>query len=224
MTTTVDSATQRFRAALIYAAELHKDQMRKGTTVPYISHLLAVSALVLEDGGSKDEAIAALLHDGPEDQGGEATLETIREKFGPLVAEIVEACSDAFEKPKPAWRPRKERHVAKLAELARGEGALDHARPGQLVRVVLADKLSNLRSIREDFLVMGERSWSRFNGGRYDTLWYLRQICLLLGPHSPRDAQGRPNRLAEIYRRELHEFHARVLGPRAPATRALALD
>ena len=224
MTTTVDSATQRFRAALIYAAELHKDQTRKGTTVPYISHLLAVSALVLEDGGSKDEAIAGLLHDGPEDQGGQETVEEIRRKFGPVVAEIVVACSDTFEKPKPAWRPRKEQHIAKLLELARGEGALQHARPGQLVRVVLADKLSNLRSIREDFLVMGDKSWGRFNGGRYDTLWYLRQVCLLLAPFAPQDENGRPNRLAEIYRRELHEFHARVLGPKAPATRALAID
>ncbi|MEB3299217.1 MAG: HD domain-containing protein [Candidatus Sericytochromatia bacterium] len=224
MSTIVDTATQRFRAALVHAAELHKDQTRKGTSVPYVSHLLAVAALVLEDGGSKDEAIAALLHDGPEDQGGEAVLEDIRTKFGPLVAEIVEACSDSFEIPKPAWRPRKERHIAHLLELARGEGALRHAKAGQLVRVVLADKLSNLRSIRADHLVMGERSWGRFNGGRYDTLWYLRQICLLLGPLAPRDAEGRPNRLAEIYRRELHEFHARVLGPKAPATRELALD
>ena len=104
----------RFEDALAYAAHLHAGQPRKDTAIPYVAHLLAVCSLVLEDGGDEDEAIAALLHDGPEDAGGHETLEEIRRRFGDRVADIVADCSDTFETPKPPWRERKEAYLAHL--------------------------------------------------------------------------------------------------------------
>src|SRR4249919_2359346 len=106
--------TDRFRQALDYASELHAWQSRKGTQIPYVSHLLAVCALVLEDGGDEDEAIAALLHDAVEDQGGKPVLEEIRRRFGGRVAGIVAECTDTDEVPKPPWRTRKEEYIARL--------------------------------------------------------------------------------------------------------------
>ena len=94
----------RFDKALVYAARLHACQTRKGSGIPYIAHLLGVTAIVLEDGGDEDEAIAALLHDAVEDQGGLSTLEAIRENFGDHVAEIVLSVSDSHSKPKPSLR------------------------------------------------------------------------------------------------------------------------
>jgi (p)ppGpp synthase/HD superfamily hydrolase len=99
--------TPQFEDALLYAARIHALQKRKGTDIPYIAHLLAVTALVLENGGGADDAIAALLHDAAEDQGGRPRLDDIRRRFGDRVAKIVEGCSDTFEDPKPPWRPRK---------------------------------------------------------------------------------------------------------------------
>ncbi len=105
----------RFALALQFANEIHATQQRKGAGAPYISHLMAVSASVLEYGGGETEAIAALLHDAAEDCGGRPMLEAIRVMFGDAVADIVEACTDAMEEPKPAWGPRKEAYVAHLA-------------------------------------------------------------------------------------------------------------
>ena len=154
-----------FEEALVYAARLHRDQRRKASSIPYLAHLLAVAALVLEAGGSQDEAIAGLLHDAPEDQGGEATLADIRRRFGDTVAGIVADCSDTMTQPKPAWRPRKEAHLAHLA----------HATPS--VRLVTAaDKLHNARSILHDYRLRGEAVWDRFSGGRSGTLWYYRAL------------------------------------------------
>jgi GTP pyrophosphokinase len=157
---------ERFREALLFAAELHEGQVRKGTTTPYISHLLAVAALVLEAGGDEEEAIAALLHDGPEDRGGRRTLERIRERFGDRVAAIVEGCSDTLETPKPPWRPRKEAYIAHL----RG-----HADRSQRL-VSLCDKLHNLRAILADYRRVGESLWDRFRAGREEILWYHRSL------------------------------------------------
>src|SRR5262245_40659203 len=125
--------TARFGSATSYAARIHASQARAGTTVPYISHLLGVCSLVLEDDGDEDEAIAALLHDACEDQGGRPRLGEIRSLFGERVAEIVEACTDSFAKRKPAWRVRKERYLAHL------ETRTDTG----IIRVSLADKLHN---------------------------------------------------------------------------------
>ena len=156
---------ENFQRALVYSARLHGDQSRKGTRVPYITHLLAVAAIVGENGGTEDEVVAALLHDAPEDRGGEARLRDIRLRFGHAVAEIVAGCSDTYEDPKPPWRERKERHLAHLA------GASDSVR-----LVSAADKLHNARSVLCDYRAVGDVLWDRFNGGREGTLWFYRAV------------------------------------------------
>jgi len=163
----------RFRDGLVYAAELHHDQVRKGTGIPYVAHLFSVAALVLEDGGDEDQAIAALLHDAVEDQGGRPTLDAIRSRFGERVAHIVEACSDAETWPKPPWRERKERYIRHL----------DRA-DASVLRVSLADKLHNARAILQDYRAVGEQLWSRFNASRNDTLWYYRAVLDVFGRRS----------------------------------------
>lgn len=157
--------THRFREALVFAAELHAGQKRKGTHIPYISHLLGVAALVLEDGGDEDQAIAALLHDAVEDQGGMGTLETIRDRFGSRVAAIVEGCTDSFHTPKYPWRERKEQYIAHL-----------YAASPEVRRVSLADKLHNARSILADLRQNGGAIWDRFRGGKGGSLWYYREL------------------------------------------------
>jgi (p)ppGpp synthase/HD superfamily hydrolase len=164
----------RFVAALGLAVELHARQARKGNGVPYVSHPLAVASLVLEHGGDEDQAIAALLHDGPEDQGGETTLARIREQFGDRVADIVAACSDTFASPKPPWRARKEAFLARLPD----EGA--DAR-----LVTLADKVHNVRTLVADVRAEGPATFDRFTGGRDGTLWYYRALADRLGELAP---------------------------------------
>ena len=139
--------SRRYAEAFAYASALHARQVRKGTNVPYLSHLMSVSALVLEDGGDEDEAIAGLLHDAVEDQGGRPTLEEIERRFGEKVARIVLACSDSETEPKPPWRERKERYVAHIR----------HAE-ADVRRVSSADKLHNARSILADYRVIGDLS------------------------------------------------------------------
>lgn len=157
--------TSQFTEALAFATELHKDHFRKQTNIPYISHLLAVASIVLEHGGTEQEAIAALLHDAVEDQGGAPTREKIRKKFGEEVVAIVDDCSDTDITPKPPWRQRKETHIAHLRT----------ASPS--VRLVYAaDKLHNIRCIVADYRQMGESLWNRFNGGKEGTLWYYRTL------------------------------------------------
>jgi (p)ppGpp synthase/HD superfamily hydrolase len=166
----------RFEDALQFAAATHRDHARKGSGIPYVGHLLGVCSLVIEDGGDEDEAIAALLHDAAEDQGGERILATIRERFGEPVAAIVLACSDTLEEPKPEWRKRKEDYLDHL----------DH-QPAPVLRVSLADKLFNARAILRDYLVVGEDLWGRFRTGREGQLWYYHELAdrfsrLLPGP------------------------------------------
>ncbi len=159
----------RFSNALMYAAEAHADQERKGSGVPYVSHLLAVAGLALEHGADEDVAIAALLHDVAEDQGGIERLARVSQRFGSRVAAIVVECSDAFQEPKPAWQPRKEAHLARLRE-----ASLD-AR-----LVVAADKIHNARSIAADHRAVGEAIWDRFNASREQALWYYRAVADVL--------------------------------------------
>lgn len=162
----VPMLSAHFDDALVYASQLHRDQLRKGTDIPYVSHLLAVTAIVLEHGGTEVEAIAALLHDAVEDQGGSETREKIRERFGNNVAAIVDGCSDADTRPKPPWCERKKRYIAHVVEAPRS------------VRLVsAADKLHNARAILADYRQLGETLWSRFNGGRDGTLWYYRALA-----------------------------------------------
>ena len=156
----------RFDDALVYASQLHRGQLRKGPPIPYVSHLLAVTAIVLEHGGTEDEAIAALLHDAVEDQGGPVTREAIRERFGDNVVAIVDGCTDADTIPKPPWDERKKAYVAHVVEAPRS------------VRLVsTADKLHNARAILADYREIGEPLWKRFNGGRDGTLWYYRALA-----------------------------------------------
>jgi (p)ppGpp synthase/HD superfamily hydrolase len=156
---------EQFGEALSYAAQVHRDQRRKGTQVPYVTHLLAVAAIVGENGGTEEEVVAALLHDAPEDQGGEDRLQDIRDRFGDEVAGIVAGNTDTFEDPKPPWRERKERYVARIAH-----------EPESVRLVSAADKLHNARSILADLRSVGDELWQRFNGGRDGTLWYYRAL------------------------------------------------
>jgi GTP pyrophosphokinase len=155
---------RRFEDALLYALELHAEQKRKGSQTPYVAHLLSVAALVIEDGGDEDQAIAGLLHDAVEDQGGRETMDAIRRRFGDRVAAIVHGCTDTYESPKPPWRQRKEAYLAHLA-----------AASPEVRRVSLADKLHNSRSIMTD-LLNGKNVWERFNGGKDGTMWYYRSL------------------------------------------------
>ncbi len=157
---------QRFEKALVLAVRLHSEQKRKGSAVPYVAHLLSVTALVIEHGGDEDVAIAALLHDAIEDQGGATARETIRREFGERVVEIVNGCTDADTIPKPGWRKRKEAYVEHLFYEANKDIRL----------VSLADKLHNARAILMDLREDGESIWGRFNGGKDGTLWYYREL------------------------------------------------
>jgi GTP pyrophosphokinase len=157
----------RFDRAFALARELHANQSRKGTSIPYLSHLMGVTALVLEDGGDEDEAIAGLLHDAVEDQGGAKTLRRIRQLFGQHVADIVEACSDTDVVPKPPWRERKEAYVAHLR---------DPHLPSGTLRVSLADKLHNARAILFD-LRAGHDVFARFSAGRGSQAWYYDALA-----------------------------------------------
>lgn len=160
--------TARFETALAFAARLHNTQNRKGVATPYIGHLLGVASLVIEHGGDEDEAIAALLHDAIEDQGGAATGEVIRRMFGEKVHHIVNGCTDCEDtgKVKPPWKPRKQAY-------------LDHLKTADAsTRLVsCADKLYNSRTILDGFREVGMDVFKRFTPGAKDTLWYYRSLA-----------------------------------------------
>jgi (p)ppGpp synthase/HD superfamily hydrolase len=157
--------TDRFLDAVRYAAHVHEGQTRKGSATPYLSHLLGVASLVLDDGGDEDEAIAGLLHDAAEDGGGRARLDDIRNRFGDKVARIVEACTDSWTEPKPPWIERKRAFVDRARSLAPDER-----------RVAAADKVHNAWAILRDLRVHGDSLWSRFNASADDTLWYYASL------------------------------------------------
>ncbi|MBR0689870.1 HD domain-containing protein [Bradyrhizobium manausense] len=151
--------------ALVYASELHRTQVRKGSGTPYIAHLLSVSSRVLAAGGTEVQAIAGLLHDAAEDQGGQATLDEVRKRFGHDVAQIVADCTDSWIEPKPAWRPRKEAYLSVLA-----------SKPAASLLVSLADKVDNAEAILNDYRNIGDELWGRFTGGQEGTIWYYRRL------------------------------------------------
>ena len=164
--------TSRFDDAFRYAHDVHSAQTRKGTGAPYISHLMGVASIVLDDGGSEDEAIGALLHDAAEDGGGEATLAEIRARFGDIVGDIVLGCSDSLvEDPedKLPWQERKENYLAHLESASQS-----------VCLVSAADKLHNVRSIIRDYHEHGEAIWDRFQGSRDGTLWYYETVASTL--------------------------------------------
>lgn len=156
----------RFDDAFLYASRLHAEQVRKGSGEPYLAHLMAVCSLALENGADEDQAIAALLHDAVEDQGGAETLAVIRERFGARVAEIVAGCSDSQEAIKPDWRPRKEAYLAQLRR-----------EPAEVLLISAADKLHNARAILRDYREIGEALWPRFTGGKDGVLWYYGALA-----------------------------------------------
>jgi (p)ppGpp synthase/HD superfamily hydrolase len=165
--------TDRFDRALLYATHVHGGQVRKDTPIPYIAHLLAVSATVLEYDGSEDVAIAPLLHDAVEDQGGEPRLSDIRNRFGDRVADIVRSCSDTVVnsssgQQKEDWHTRKKRYVEHL-------NLVDQ----DTLFVSLSDKIHNARSILRDLRKpeIGKAVWDQFKNSRKDTLWYYRELA-----------------------------------------------
>ncbi|NEO54048.1 MAG: HD domain-containing protein [Okeania sp. SIO3B5] len=157
--------SNRFEQALVLATQLHANQVRKSSDIPYISHLLSVAALVLEDGGDEDEAIAALLHDAVEDQGGEKTRELIRQQFGERVIGIVDGCTESLTTPKPPWRDRKLQYLEKMRSASTS-----------VQRVSMADKLHNARSTLADFHREGDTVWQKFKGGKEGSLWFYRSL------------------------------------------------
>jgi len=157
--------SKRFAEALIYASQAHGDQVKKGSGIPYIAHLLGVAAITLEYGGNETEAIGALLHDVVEDCGGAPRLREIRERFGEGVARIVDGCSDTDQRPKPPWRERKERYVAHL----------DSADASTLL-VSASDKLYNTRAILRDLRREGDQAFEKFSGKKQGRLWYYRAL------------------------------------------------
>jgi (p)ppGpp synthase/HD superfamily hydrolase len=158
----------RFVSALSYATTLHGDDTRKGTSVPYVSHLYSVASLVMEAEGTETEVIGALLHDAAEDKGIEILAE-IRTRYGDEVATIVEGCSDdtpAEGEPKKPWQQRKDSYITHLKDASHS------------IRLVSnADKLHNARSILRDYREMGDILWERFNSSREQTLWYYRALA-----------------------------------------------
>lgn len=166
--------SDRFLEAVRYAAEVHKGQTRKGTAIPYLSHLMGVASIVLGDGGNEDEAIAGLLHDAAEDQGGRERLDDIRTRFGDTVARIVEACTDSWATPKEPWIDRKKKYVEHAKHLDAAS-----------LRVSAADKVHNAYAILRDLRAQGERVWERFSARPDDIIWYYKSLV-----HSFRESGG----------------------------------
>jgi (p)ppGpp synthase/HD superfamily hydrolase len=163
--------TEKFERAFLYASHVHGGQVRKGTHVPYIAHLMAVAGTVLEYGGSEDQAIAALLHDAAEDQGGKERLNDIRNRFGEYVASLVRNCSDSLVVgEKEDWKTRKQRYLEQLAE---------HDEDTLLIS--LSDKVHNARAVLRDLRnpAIGEKVWTRFKPGREESLWNFDELAEL---------------------------------------------
>jgi (p)ppGpp synthase/HD superfamily hydrolase len=164
--TTEPKLTMRFDEALQYASELHRTQTRKGGDIPYLGHLLSVASLVIEGGGTETQAIAGLLHDAVEDQGGPPVLAEIREKFGDDVATIVDECSDTDQVPKPPWEARKKTYIDHLGYVSEAT-----------ILVSLCDKVDNARAILRDYRIHGSDLWTRFNvKDPQKHLWYYRSL------------------------------------------------
>jgi GTP pyrophosphokinase len=157
--------SERFDDAVRYAHDVHRTQVRKGTGAPYIGHLMGVASIVLEDGGSEDEAIGALLHDAGEDQGGRPRLQDIRSRFGDAVARIVEDCTDSWTDPKEPWLERKQAYIQHARRLS-----------GPSLRVSAADKVHNAYAILRDLRNSGERVWERFQATPDDVLAYYESL------------------------------------------------
>jgi (p)ppGpp synthase/HD superfamily hydrolase len=184
--------SERFERALAKAVEYHRSQARKGSGTPYIGHLLTVAGYVLEDGGSEDEAIAALLHDALEDQFRDDLPVELREDFGPRVLAIVKGCSQEKLPDKHlSWWDRKRRYIDHL-----------ETAPDEVIRVSLADKLANVRSMLRDYREESDGLWQRFNAsGPADVLRYYESLA-------ERYATARPEAMAEEFSHEVDRLRA----------------
>jgi (p)ppGpp synthase/HD superfamily hydrolase len=192
---------KRLQRAFRYAAEKHAGQTRKQSAVPYLSHLMAVTSLVLEGGGDEDMAIAALLHDVVEDCGGMPRLREVRRTFGARVAKIVEGCTDSFSDPKLPWIIRKQEYLQRLKH------------EDEETRLVSAsDKLHNVRTVIADYRQNRESIWKRFSGGRDGTLWYYRAL-------SDEFQRRKPNRIARELAIAVQELEKAVAVKPRPAPR-----
>jgi (p)ppGpp synthase/HD superfamily hydrolase len=160
-----ETLTKKLDLAFSYAHEVHAGQSKKGTSVPYLGHLMGVSSIVLGDGGSEDEAVGALLHDAAEDHGGRARLEDIRSRFGDDVARIVEDCTDSWDTPKPSWLARKQAYIQRARTL-----------PSPSLRVSIADKVHNTYGILRDLRNIGEKVWERYDVSADDVLAYYESL------------------------------------------------
>ena len=192
--------TESFEHAVRYANRIHSSQTRKGTGIPYITHLLGVASLVLDNGAeTEDEVIGALLHDAVEDQGGRLRLEDICEQFGERVGHIVDVCTDSYADPKPPWRGRKEAYVIHVRELVERGG------DEPALRVSLADKLHNTRAIVADVREGGDPVFERFDGKKDGTLWYYAALVEAF--------RGFPNRMVGELERAVIELQRLVAAP-----------
>ena len=155
----------KYLEAYVYSYKLHKKQTRKGSNIPYFTHLSSVSNLIIENNGTTTQAIAGLLHDAVEDQGGAKTLAAIKRKFGPKVAKIVDQCSDTTIKPKPPWKTRKIKYIKDIKNKTQ-----------DTLLVSLCDKHHNANCILSDYQKVGEEIWDRFTASKQETLWYYESL------------------------------------------------
>ena len=156
---------KKYKKAIDYAFALHSNQYRKGTTIPYFTHLVSVSNNVIENGGNTDEVIAGLLHDAVEDQGGEKTLKLIKKRFGNKIAKIVEECTDTKITPKPPWLERKKKYLSGMKKSTQSS-----------LFVSLCDKLHNVTCIVNDYQRVGRKLWKRFNASSKQVYWYHNSL------------------------------------------------
>lgn len=195
----VQKLSSRFEEVLVFAAQKHQHQTRKGTTIPYIAHLMQVSGIALENGANEDEAIAALLHDVMEDQ--DVTEEELTRRFGPEVAAIVAGCSDSASTNKAPWKERKEAYMAHVLTASTS------------VRLVSScDKLHNARAILADCQELGDALWSRFNASPADILWYYQSLVHAFGQARQGEPGCRVVRQLALVVKELEDL---ILNPEA---------
>lgn len=172
------SYSERFDRALVLASQIHREQKRKVTDVPYVTHLLGVASLVGAHGGTEDQVIAALLHDAIEDCIGQIPeIRTIlKEEFGETVLQMVEACTDCDTVPKRPWRERKEHYLERLRQK-------DPNAPSMLV--ALADKVYNAQSLTTELHVVGDEIWESFSAPREETIWYYTSLAIVFNERMP---------------------------------------
>ena len=185
--------TSRYRDALDDAFDFHSHQSRKAGGQPYLLHVLAVSAMVMEDGGDEDQAVAALLHDAPEDSGGDAALAMIRNKYGDTVADLVLGVTETTMSPKPPWRERKEYYLKSLSRDSVG-----------CLRIALADKVHNLESLNSELRLVGSSLWSSFSTGPAEQVWFFTAMWRIFINRFP------AGRLLDRYEAALEVFNELV--------------